>query len=179
MKKKDQKKTTFERKKDQTAECIPVKINLVCMKHAYGNLLGIYCLNIDHHLPTLEIQLLSHWYTKSKSTEMDKYIKDPALLQCKKRLDRWILQKHFSSQKNIFYNWKFSEKRPFRQKKRLFWWKKDLFLAVFWKKSVNRPSHGKKDLLVNTAIEMKWQCWTTLLGISAKMQNILLTRGYS
>ena len=65
--KKDQKKTTFERKKDQTAECIPVKINLVCMKHAYGNLLGIYCLNIDHHLPTLEIQLLSHWYTKSKS----------------------------------------------------------------------------------------------------------------
>ena len=71
-------------------------------------------------------------------------------LQCKKRLDRWILQKHFSSQKNIFYNWKFSEKRPFRQKKRLFWWKKDLFLEIFWKKSVNRPSHGKKDRVVNT-----------------------------
>ena len=58
--KKDQKKTTFERKKDQTAESIPVKITLICMKHAYGNLLGIHCLNIDHHLPTLEIQLLSH-----------------------------------------------------------------------------------------------------------------------
>ena len=68
--KKDQKKTTFERKKDQTAESIPVKITLICMKHAYGNLLGIHCLNIDHHLPTLEIQLLSHWYTKSQGLNL-------------------------------------------------------------------------------------------------------------
>ena len=157
MKIKTKKRPLLKEKKDQTAECIPVKINLVCMKHAYGNLLGIYCLNIDHHLPTLEIQLLSHWYTKSKSTEMDKYIKDPALLQCKKRLDRWILQKHFSSQKNIFYNWKFSEKRPFTQKKRLFSWKRDLFLEIFWKKSVNRPSHGKKGRVVNTGSTLEIQ----------------------
>ena len=72
--KKDQKKTTFERKKDQTAESIPVKITLICMKHAYGNLLGIHCLNIDHHLPTLEIQLLSHWYTKSQGLAMQEEI---------------------------------------------------------------------------------------------------------
>ena len=46
--KKDQKKITISRKKkDQTAECTPVTVNLVCMKHAYGDLLGIYCINIE------------------------------------------------------------------------------------------------------------------------------------
>ena len=74
MEKKTKKRPLLKEKKDQTAESIPVKITLICMKHAYGNLLGIHCLNIDHHLPTLEIQLLSHWYTKSQGLAMQEEI---------------------------------------------------------------------------------------------------------
>ena len=64
---KDQKKTTISWKKRPKKDHFRKKKRLnrgiytgknypICIKHAYGNLLGIHCLNFGHHLPTLEIQ---------------------------------------------------------------------------------------------------------------------------
>ena len=52
-------------------------------------------------------------------------------------------------QKNIFYNWKFSKKRPFRQKKDFFDEKKTYFWQYF-----------EKSLLTDQVMEKKTDLWT-------------------